>query len=156
MKTLHRNLVFFLFAISFLIGQQALAKSPLDGSVNIVNHRDEVVKISVDNEAIGSVAARSARLFENIPNGRRLVSFKSRQSPRETRRIDGPISGKVSFTINKRTRRITLTNPNPTDMWLSVDGKQVRMIRAKRMTGMRLSLGNHVLSIRPDRYTQRQ
>ena len=149
MKNIKQVLLNAVCAILFLGIGQAQAKSPLDGSIKVVNQRGAPVYVSIDSERVGTVAPRTSKRFDNIPNGRRIVSFKSRRSRAETRPIDVPISGNVSFTINRRTRQVTLTNPNPEDMWLSVNGKRQRMIRAQRSTSMKMSFGKHTLAIRP-------
>ena len=120
-----------LCVIAILFGAPALAKSPLDGSINIVNKRDETVQISIDGERLGQVTPRGLRTFRHVPNGLRIISVSAPNARSINTRIQVPVAGRVSFTVVRQERRTTLTNPNNTDMWLIIDGQQKRMIRAK-------------------------
>ena len=149
MSIMNRSFTFFTIALSICLGQSSFAKSPLDGAVLVVNQRSVPVSISIDFEKVGTVPAASVKTFKNVPNGRRIIRYQNSPNRHAQRTIDVPISGKVSFTIVKRTRRIILTNPNPRSMWVSVNDGASRMVRAKGTTALNLTYGKHVLGIRP-------
>lgn len=132
-----------------LCSAPTLAKSPLDGSINIINKRDETVQISVDGERLGQVSPRGLRTFRDVPNGLRLISVTAPNVREINAQIQVPVAGRVSFTVVRQERRTTLTNPNNADMWLIVNGQQKRMIRAKSMIGMPMKFGANVVGVRP-------
>lgn len=138
--------------IAFLImvfGVPAFAKSPLDGSINVINKRDVSVQVTVDGNSLGQVSARGLRTFKSIPNGVRMLSISARNHRSIGSRVQVPVSGRVSYTVVRRDRRVTLTNPNERDMWLVVDGVQKQMIRSKSTVGIPLRFGTHRVGVRP-------
>ena len=120
-----------------------------NGSINIINKRDETVQISVDGERLGQVSPRGLRTFRDVPNGLRLISVTAPNVREINAQIQVPVAGRVRFTVVRQERRTTLTNPNNADMWLIVNGQQKRMIRAKSMIGMPMKFGANVVGVRP-------
>jgi hypothetical protein len=138
--------------IGFLImtfGPPAFAKSPLDGSINVINKRDISVQVTIDGKTFGEVSPRGLRTFKSVPNGLRILSVSARNQRSITSRVQVPVAGRVSYTVVRRDRRVTLTNPNERDMWLVVDGVQKQMIRSKGTASIPLRFGTHRLGVRP-------
>ena len=135
--------------LMMLLGPPAFAKSSLDGSINVINKRSISVQVHVDGELLGQVAARGLRTFKSIPNGLRLLSVHSRNATKVVSRVQVPVAGRVSYTVLRQDRRITLTNPNERDMWLVINGVQKQMIRGKGTIGIPLRFGTHIVGVRP-------
>ncbi len=95
--------------LMMLLGPPALAKSPLDGSINVINKRGVSVQITVDGKPVGQVAARGLRTFKNIPNGLRIVSVRSGNAKTVVSRIQVPVTGRVSYTVVRPHGRIRVS-----------------------------------------------
>jgi hypothetical protein len=135
--------------LMMLFGPPALAKSPLDGSINVINKRGVSVQVTVDGKLMGQVQPRGLRTFKDIPNGLRIVSIRSGNAKTVVSRVQVPVTGRVSYTVVRQLRRVTLTNPNNRDMWLHIDGVQKQMIRARGTVGIPLQFGSHIVGVRP-------
>ena len=101
----------------------AQARSPLDGSLTVVNDRFIPVSIAVDQEPLGIVAPKSVRRFADIPNGVRVVRVTSKGRRAHVEHVSVGVSSVSTLKVAPQRGSASIKNDSSVKMRVALDGR---------------------------------
>ncbi len=122
----------------------ALAKSHLDGSIQVINKRFIPVQLRIDGGTPIQIAANSMRLLKQVPNGRRVLEVKV---PGQVKlyELPVPISRRAEFQIEAQQGLLKIKNKATMPLYLFLDGKKLGRLDPGKKKRKRLKPGSYIL-----------
>ena len=122
-----RGINSLLFLVTLTILNTAFARSPLDGRLTVKNTRNHAVTIHVDNHFAGFVQPQGKRIFNDIPNGIRLVQVRGLDAA-VTERVQVPVSGNAYLRVREMRGVGQIINQANVRVSISIDGRRIRTL----------------------------
>ena len=124
---LMRGINSLLILVSLTVLNTAFARSPLDGQITVKNTRNHAVTIHVDNHFAGFVQPQAKRVFNDIPNGVRLVQVRGLDAA-VTERVQVPVSGNAYLRVREMRGVGQIINQAKVRVSISIDGRRIRTL----------------------------
>ena len=120
----------FLFLIGLVwSGSAFAAPTSLDGRIKVNNQRHVPSDVTIDGERMGRVPAGSSRIFENIPNGVRMVSLSSLTGFGRKAQLNVPVRGTAAIKLAPLTGKALIRNRSDVSLRIFVAGQNLGILK---------------------------
>jgi len=110
-------------------GSAFAAPTALDGRIKVNNQRHVPSDVTIDGERIGRVSAGSSRVFENIPNGVRMVSLSSLSGFGRKAQLNVPVRGTAVIKLAPLTGKALIRNRSDVSLRIFVAGQNLGVLK---------------------------